>query len=219
MRRSSRVLPILVCLVFALLAPAVARAGGPVVINGGFEDDLTGWTIDKGAGMQSSGPSPTPGCESGEYCLRFIRTEFPAETQYHQAIDVSGYPGALLVTAHILRADGTAPGQISVAFANDDSCALGPAAWTPVVVADDDTSNGVWHQGTALVTVDAEDYLCIFLWGEENQLYFDSITITQQPTAVRLGDLSVGHGWEIPTLSLLGAMVVLLLIRPRRRRR
>ncbi len=71
-----------------------------------------------------------------------------------------------------------------------------------MVEVDEDTPSKAWQRGTVPLTAAAESYLCIFLWGEDNALYFDSISITEQTTSVRLQDLSAGVTWEIPMISM-----------------
>ncbi|MGC9521787.1 MAG: hypothetical protein ACP5HG_07895 [Anaerolineae bacterium] len=212
MYRTSKVILLIVCLALASMYPLSVFGQTLVVQNGSFEDgdelwDLPGWTCTEGSGIRSTAYYHPPEDASG-HSLQLAQTTTPRITQYHQAVSLSGHEGAsLLVTGYMLTT-GAVEGKIGAAITEDGNCNVSQDAWETVLTfSGEDEVKEQWYQGTSdpLLIPGDSYYLCIFLWGEENYLHFDDISITlQPPTSVHLHDLSANRGRPLLALSILG---------------
>ena len=192
MGRSSRVVLVL-CWLVLLMVPSGVRADGNLVVNGDFEigsnDFIDHWVKDLGLAEVSILYNHTPEDLSGKQSMHLVIDQ--GWTQYHQAASVPS--GRAYVTGWALTT-GVQEGRIGVAPADDDSCNIQPDLWTTVVLVNDQTPSGEWQQGTIDLNVDSP-YLCVFIRGEENELYFDDISVAVvPPTAVGLGGLRASGG-------------------------
>ncbi len=227
MLSSSRVVVLVLCVLLALMCPADVSADPPVVVNGGFETDtgqqsgdFTGWTKLEGSGCVLG----TDYAHSGSQSMRFTCTECAIEQLYAQAVDVSDSEGQLVrVSGWLLwgsSSGSSALGGFRVLLTDSDDCST--ALGTPTVIAtgEDLATPWVWiakSKDIAVPESPSSTYLCVYLYGEDNILYFDDIAVTQLSTSVSISSVTA-HSGRWTWVALLVGVVGVSLCRVWRRR-
>ncbi len=213
MGRSSRVFLVL-CWLALLVVPSGVRADGNLVQNGGFEDgvltDVPHW--DSGYTAQVTNTR----AHTGDKSLQTTRSE--GLTEVYQAVDMSAYGGRSVEVLGYMYGTSPVSGRIEVALSDDAGCAIAPSA--RILVGDLDGNDGSWIEAKRTVQIPEAPgyvYLCVLLTGEEDQLYFDDVSVVvETPTAVGLGGLRASGGAGV-MLALGLAAAAATMGRPLRR--
>lgn len=205
MRRSSCV-PLLMFLVaVSLVCPSRVRADVELVTNGGFEeggpDTFTAWMPSSTRTAMRMMTHP----HSGSYVFHTSYTGSPsAMTEYYQAVPIAAYAGKTVRVTGYLWADAVVPGLLEVALTDSDACEVASGDRTLIGSVGDFT--GRWVTATRDVAIPGAttaDYLCLFISGEDNALYFDDISaLALEPSRVTLDGVSARAGMQ-PTLALV----------------
>jgi hypothetical protein len=207
--RSSRVLLVVCCLILVVV-PVGVLADGNLVVNGDFEagllTDLQGWTHrPPGQHAEINSGSGRAGTKS----LHTTYDERPSRViEVYQAVPISTYRGRQGQLQGYMYADSPVTGSIAMAWTNSEDCVVDVGLRQVVESVND--RDGVWIEAKAtfvVPTTPAYDYLCIYLSGEDDQLYFDDISVTvQDPTAVRMGMVHAGGGWGMAAAGVVAVV-------------
>ena len=215
MRRSSRVFLVL-CWLVLLVVPSGVRADGNLVVNGGFEAGeatvVPHWT-SRPFSAEVTGVL----AHTGDKSLHTTTTG-GGVTEVYQAVDISAYGGRSVEVLGYMYGTSPVSGRIEAALSDDAGCSIAPSA--RILVGDLDGNDGSWIEAKRTVQIPEAPsyvYLCVLLTGEEDQLYFDDISVVvETPTAVGLGGLRASGGAGVMVALGLAAAAA-MMGRPLRR--